>query len=368
MKIAINALPYTSYQGIEVFFTSLLQHWPESDDKIIVFANKKSASFIQSTHNIEIIKYNIQNRLILFLFQQIYLYFLIRKHKIKILFCPSLEHPWLIKNKIVTIYDAAPFAVKGESGAIGRIFWKISVFFAKISSRAFITISEFSKKELMEKMKIKNKPIFIINVGTNKNIDSEQKKESEFLDHHQLEAKKYFLHVGNARKRKNLGILIKTFASIKHKYPEIKLVIAGKMDKDMDALKSSLSTEEKNIIFTGFISEKDKKILISRAAALIFPSLYEGFGIPILEAQILNTPVVCSDIPAFKEVAGNSALFFNPLSTEQLAEAMETIINNPELANNLRHQGAINCQRFNWRESAKKLSEIIHLYENPADK
>jgi glycosyltransferase involved in cell wall biosynthesis len=367
MKIAINALPYTSYQGIEVFFTNLLKNWPQNDDQILVFANQESALFLSDIKNIKIIKFNTRNRLFLFLLQQFYLYYLVKKHKIEILFCPSLEHPWLIKNKIITIYDAAPFVIKGESKLIGRTFWKISVYFAKISAKAFITISEFSKKELIDKLKINRKKIFIVNVGTNKQEEIQIADQKNILKNYQLTEKKYLLSIGNARQRKNLNTLIAAFLIIAKQEPKLKLVIVGKMDEAMMTLKNNTSKKGDNIIFTGFIGEKTKQSLIISATSLVFPSLYEGFGIPILEAQSLSTPVICSDIPAFREVAQDSALFFPPHNIQNLIEVVKKLLNDPQLAEKLALKGRVNMQRYNWSLSSKKLSEIIHQYENPSN-
>jgi len=128
------------------------------------------------------------------------------------------------------------------------------------------------------------------------------------------------------------------------------------------------SYQNDRIEFTGFISDENKYQLLSQAQALIFPSLYEGFGLPILEAQIMGTPIICSNIPVFKEVANTGALFFNPLSASDLAEKIKKIINNPVLAANLKNEGSKNYPRFNWQKSAKKLADILHLYENSSDK
>jgi len=368
MKIAINALPYTSYQGIEVFFTNILKNWPQNNDQIFVFANKKSAVFLSDIRNIKIIKFNTKHRFILFLLQQFYLYYLIRKHKIEMLFCPSLEHPWLIKNKIITIYDAAPFVIKGESSLIGRMFWKISIYFAKISAKAFITISEFSKNELIDKLKINKNKIFIINVGANKQKEEIMASDRhDVLENYQLTERGYFLSIGNARHRKNLETLLAAFLIVSNNNNKYKLVIVGKMDKAMMILRDKALKTNKNIIFTDFVDEKTKKSLIVSAMALVFPSLYEGFGIPILEAQSLNTPVICSNIPAFREVARSSVLFFPARDAQSLADNMINILRDPLLAEKLTIQGQENIKRYSWSSSSEKLVQIIHQYENPSN-
>ncbi|MDD3285404.1 MAG: glycosyltransferase family 1 protein [Patescibacteria group bacterium] len=362
MKIVINALPYFSYQGIEYFLANLIQAWPANkDDEITILANEISARFFESwpdNFKLEIIKFKKIDKLSIFIFQQLKLGRLLKKRKTDLLFCASLNCPWLYAKKIVTIHDAAPFVIKGESGQIGKMYWKISLFFAKHFSLHILTVSEFSRQELIEKLKINKDKLDIIYPAP-PIITTSYKNQAEIKN-------PYVIVIGNARFRKNLQVLFKAYSLIKNEFSDLLLIVIGKMDKEMKILANS--SQDPNIQFTGFVSDEKKYKLLGGAKALIFPSLYEGFGSPNLEAQIIGTPVICSDIPPFKEVTGNSALFFDPMSPEKLAEAIKKIILSPELADNLRHQGAINCQRFDWRESAKKLSEIIHLYENPADK
>lgn len=362
MKIVINALPYNTYQGIENFLTNLLRAWPNNDDdEISVLANEISAKFLQplpSNFKLEIIKFKKIDKLSIFIFQQLKLGRLLRKRKTDILFCASLNCPWLYSKKIVTIHDAAPFIIKGESGRFGKIYWLVSLFFAKHFSRHILTVSEFSRQELINRLKINPKKLSVIYNGAPiiLVINKDQAQT----------AKSYIVVIGNARTRKNLITLFAAYNLIKNDLPDLNLIVVGKMDERMQILANSYQSDK--IKFTGFISDENKYKLLSQAKALIFPSLYEGFGLPILEAQIMETPVICSDIPAFREVAGTGALFFNPLSSSNLAEEIKKLINNPVLVANLKNEGTKNYPRFNWSESAKKLADIIHYYENPANK
>jgi len=361
MKIVINALPYFSYQGIENFLTNLLRAWPDNNDEITVLANETSAKFLQllpSNFKLEIIKFKKIDKLSIFIFQQLKLGRLLRKRKTDLLFCASLNCPWLYSQKIITIHDAAPFIIKGESGRFGKIYWLVSLFFAKHFSRHILTVSEFSRQELINKLKINQDKLSVIYNGSPlmPTINENQPPTTS----------PYIIVIGNARTRKNLNTLFAAYNLIKTDLPDLRLLVVGKIDERMQILASSYQSDK--IEFTGFISDEKKYQLLRQAQTLIFPSLYEGFGLPILEAQIMGTPVICSDIPAFREVAGAGALFFNPLSPQALAEKIKQLINNPALATNLKNEGSKNYLRFNWSESAKKLADIIHYYENPADK
>ena len=363
MKIAINAIPYVRWSGIETFLHGLLASWPsDNQDEIIVFANQESAKFLQdlpSNIKIRVHTFKSLSRARLFLYQQINLPIILWREGFNLLFCASLLGPWIYPKKIITIHDAAPFVLKTENSTSGKIFWRVNLFFARLTSLKIITVSKFSRDELIKYLKIKAKNLEIIYNGSPNYTKN---------DANQNQYGKYILALGNARPRKNLIKLIEAFKILSPQAPELKLVIVGKNDWRMEEIMAAIKNLENKIIFTGFVDETKKQNLIKQASALIFPSLYEGFGLPIVEANVLGTPVICSDIPSFREVAGENALFFNPLDASSIATKIKELINNPELKNTLITRGQINAQRFNWQASALKLSDIIHHYETPANK
>jgi len=374
MKIAINAIPHIRWSGIETFLHGLLNAWPLNDnDEVVIFANQISAEFFRDLPpniKIRIKNFKKTSRLQLFLYQQIDLPIILWREGFDILFCASLLSPWIYKKKIITIHDAAPFVLKEENSTLGKIFWQVNLLFARLTSLKIITVSKFSYNELIKHLGLKAKNLEVIYNGSPsyKNNENSLSLDELNLNKEKLNYGNYILAVGNARPRKNLSKLIKAFEILSAQRPNLKLIIAGKKDWRMEKIINSVKNLENKIIFTGFVSETEKQALIKNANTLIFPSLYEGFGLPIVEANILDTPVVCSDIPAFREVAGESALFFNPLNEQDIAITINGLINNPELATNLRTHGQLNAQRFSWSKSALKLSDIIHQYENTANK
>ncbi len=366
MKIAINAIPYTSWQGIEVFLSGILNSWPDNQlDEVVVFANKKSAQFLSPLPDnikLKIINFNILNRIIIFLYLQIIFPYNLKKGKFDILFCPSLLSPWFYNRKIVTIHDAAPFVLKNENSLLGKIFWSINLFFAKLTSLKIITVSNFSKKELINNLRVDQNNIEVIYNGTREPVKSSLTPNSKWKEIN------YIVVIGNARPRKNLLLLFKAFNLLTNEIHNIKLIVIGKNDDNMKTLGKNYKVLNDNIIFTGFISESEKTDIIKNAKILVFPSLYEGFGLPILEAEILEIPVVCSDIPAFREIASDSAVFFDPRNEEDMKEKIKQILQSDSLVNTLKIKGRKNCLRFNWENSSSHLINIIHTYENTSNK
>jgi len=159
---------------------------------------------------------------------------------------------------------------------------------------------------------------------------------------------KYILYLGSGHKRKNIKGLKEAYKILKEKYKiPHELVIAG----------------AKNVgRATSYIVDENKKWeLLKNADVFVFPSFYEGFGFPVLEAQAAGVPVVASDIPAFREILRDSALLANPYKPSEIAEAIYKIIKNQELRQNLIDEGHENIKRFNWLDCAKKTLKIITL-------
>jgi len=121
---------------------------------------------------------------------------------------------------------------------------------------------------------------------------------------------------------------------------------------------------DNDVVFTGYIEEKDKSALYTMAEAFVFPSLYEGFGIPILEAQQCGVPVVTSNNSSMPEVAGDGAVYVDPYDVSDIANSIERLLVDEELKRNIINAGYENAKRFSWEESAEKLGEIIKNIKN----
>ena len=147
------------------------------------------------------------------------------------------------------------------------------------------------------------------------------------------------------------------------KYSDYKLIIAGKKGWLFEQIFSTVKQLKliESVIFTDYVDDPKKWTLLSHAQALIIPSTYEGFGIPAIEAMKVNTPVIASSIPAFKEVAQSAAIFIDPHNSHQLATAMADILN-PSVRQTLIKKGQIQAQKYTWTNSAQLLSSFFSDY------
>jgi glycosyltransferase involved in cell wall biosynthesis len=170
----------------------------------------------------------------------------------------------------------------------------------------------------------------------------------------------FILSVGTVQPRKNYGRLIQAVAQIRAHHPDVHLVIAGGRgwleDPIYDTLKST--SMENQTHFTGFVDDVDLPALYSAAACFAFPSLYEGFGLPVLEAMACGTPVITSNLSSLPEAAGSAGLLIDPYDVAALADALDQILTDTTLVHQLIRKGFQQIQKFTWQHSAQKLRQI----------
>lgn len=179
----------------------------------------------------------------------------------------------------------------------------------------------------------------------------------------------YILSVGRLEERKNSKNLIKAYGILRSKYPSIehKLVLSGKKGFRFNEIKreiGQLGSISKDVILNGFVSSDDMYSMFHNAEVFVFPSLYEGFGIPILEAFSAGVPVACSDSSSLPEVAGDAALYFNPEKPEEIAESLYKILSDSNIRKNLINNSKKRLPLFTWEKSIPQLLKIMQRIVN----
>ncbi len=179
----------------------------------------------------------------------------------------------------------------------------------------------------------------------------------------------YFLTLGTLQPRKNLRRLVDAFASFSDRNPRHPaiLVLAGKRGWLYHELFEQVRQRglDAHVRFPGYVAEEDKAALLSGAIAFVLPSLYEGFGLPVLEAQACGAPVIASTTSSLPEVAGDAALLVDPQDTSAIADAMERLVTEPALSDHLVARGSANVRRFSWEACARTVLRVIDGLSNP---
>ena len=295
------------------------------------------------------------------------------KNGCKIVFCTDYFVPYLqLGFTTVPVFHDAFF---WESPSHYNKYWLfilniIGLGAARKSSK-IVTVSTYAQKQIALYTGIKESNIAPIYIGPKSSITQnpnsttgDQKNNWSYL----LE-KKYILHVGTIEKRKNLTTLIKAFEQhIQTTHEEIYLVIVGQksnkpalQDQEVFATVQQSSLLQDRVVFTGFLPDLQTALLYKHAALYVFPSLNEGFGIPILEAFAHKIPVLIANTTCLPEVAGNGAIGFDPLNAKELGNLISKTLSNPAVIDSLKQNGSEQLRQYSWE---KTLGQLELLFKN----
>lgn len=225
-------------------------------------------------------------------------------------------------------------------------------------------VSKFTRDEIIKYYKVNPEKVEFIHNSISDDFKNivESENFAPLREKYKL-PEKYILYLGTLQPRKNISQLIEAFARIRKDTDGIKLVIGGNrkahnFDRTINEAIERLELE-KDVIFPGFIDEKDKVAIFAMAHAFVFPSFYEGFGIPILEAMSQKVPVLCSNIPSLKEVGEKGALYFDLESLDDFSKKLYDISMDNELRSGLIREGETRVNLFSWKKSAQQMLAIF---------
>lgn len=247
------------------------------------------------------------------------------------------------------------------------IGWKDRFFLALLIPRSLrrasriLVPSQFTKDEIQRYYGTAEEKIVVIPNAVSDAFLVTSVGETALQEKYSL-PKQFILFVGTLQPRKNIPLLIRAFAEVTKRIPDIELVIVGNrqghhFDSAIDSVIEELDLSMK-VHFPGYIAEEDLPGVMRCASLFVFPSFYEGFGIPLLEAMSQNVPVVCSDIPCLREVAGDAAQYFDPMSVASCQEKLYTLLIQKELRESVVTLGKSRSGFFSWKKSATLLSRV----------
>ena len=256
---------------------------------------------------------------------------------------------------IVTVHDLIRFCFNFTKETISeRILLKLDIRYIKRASH-IIADSQNTRNDLIKYLKVPDSKITVIYPGVDHSIFKPY--NVKLLD------KPYILYVGSERPRKSLGRLLDAFAKLKGEFPELKLVKVGAFGRSKeyrrDIMKklSSLGITE-GVIFIDHVSELELAYYYTSAQLLAYPSLYEGFGLPPLEAMACGCPVVTSNTSSLPEVVGEAGIMVDPYDIDSLAQAMRQVLTNSELRDDMVRKGLEQSKKFSWEKAAEQTLEV----------
>lgn len=371
LKIAVDIRAVSGERtGKEWYTYSLLEAIAEEDHRnhYYLYTRYKSP-FLKLPDNFTIIKLNLP----LFLWHPLIVLDMWLKKMDVLLATSSYIAPSLCFFKypkpIVVIHDTVAFLFPKKHQWKATAIEKTTVGLALKNAYKIIAVSQNTRDDIIKLFKVNKEKIKVIAEASRKNfkvIDNKQIIQST-LDKHNL-PNKFILFVGTLEPRKNLVCLIKSYnllsSELKNEY---KLVIVGRKGwyyKEIFRTVKEHNLEDK-VIFTGYVPDEDLPVILNTATVFIMPSLYEGFGLPLLEAFACGTPVITSDNSALREVAGTACQTINPEDETEVAKVIAKVLSNPELRATMRAKGLDRVKFFTWSHAANEVLDIIEKIPHP---
>ncbi len=287
----------------------------------------------------------------------------LKRHEIDIFISP--DNFCSLRTSVPTLLVVHDVAFKHYPEQVGWLVRHYYNFFMPRFLRKadqIVTVSKFTKADLKVQFQLSNKNIAVACNGTNSRFKPIESKNQELIRNKYTKGAAYFVFVGLIHPRKNVHRLIIAFYQFKMQTgSDMRLVLVGRKGWMADEVKEALVHPEfeKDVIFTGFVDHDEIPKIIGSAFAMMYVSLFEGFGIPILEAFQTNTPVITSDRSSMPEVGGEAVLYANPESIDSIAEQMIQLYQKPDLQKDLIEKGKHQRTLFTWEKAAKVVYEQI---------
>jgi len=275
--------------------------------------------------------------------------------------------PVKAKKRIVIIHDVNHLVFYNQLSRNKKLYAKLFLKKATTISDSVITVSNFSEKEIRKYIGRISKNINVLYYGIDDSLIGEphQLEKSNRIKSKYNLSDNYILYVGSVKPHKNFNVLLKAFSLLLNDFPGQKLVVVGLSKSEVKQSGFLESVKLKNeelltsLIFTDYVPDSELRLIYKHAEFLVFPSYYEGFGLPPLEAMINSCPVIASNAASIPEVCGNAALYFDPYNELELYKKMKIFLLDLNLRNDFIQKGVENLARFKMESFKSEFNRII---------
>jgi glycosyltransferase involved in cell wall biosynthesis len=385
MKIGVDVrcLEEENISGVGEYALELLRNIFKIDgkNKYILFSNSfnqkiESFSWINEYPNVSLKKFRYPNKILNFCFWYLKWPKIDKLiGEVDLFFAPNINFICVSRNCpiVATFHDLSFERYPYYFSAKTRLWHFYFVNPRKIAgnSRKIIAVSESTKKDLSELYGINSKTEIVYH-GIDSDYHVINRNNSELL---KVQKKynlpyKFILYLGNIEPRKNIGSLVDAYCKLRRdnpKFEKYKLVLAGDISTLCRDLieKANKSAYRKDIIFIGYVDKKDKPFIYNLASLFVYPSHFEGFGLPILEAIACGTPTIAANNSSLPEVAGKAAIIIDPNRPDEISTAMEAVLKDEKIYYHYREIGLEKAKKFSWKKCAE---ETLAIFEKISDR
>jgi glycosyltransferase involved in cell wall biosynthesis len=360
MKIAIDARPAEKERfGIAKYTYELimaLKDIPTGHDYVLLVNTNKLADFVVQQKNFRL--YKIKSKW-LGLGEQFEIPLALKKIRPDVFHATSFVVPvWQVVPTIVTIHDLIHLIFPEHYGLKHKIYFRLILKSILSRTQKIIAVSKSTKRDLINWYGIENQKIVVIYHGVSNQFRpiDDPRQIDIFKRQHSL-PERFILYIGNRKRHKNLKGLFRAFANFKKfDKDQYYLVISGEQDHETEKLAGESGVKDW-LVYTGKVLENELPLLYNSASLFVFLSLYEGFGLPPLEAMACGVPVIASNVSSLPEVVGEGGILVNPMETEQVGRLMQNVLTNSSLAEELKIKGLRQAANFTWEKCAMQTLE-----------
>ena len=354
MKVGVNARTFVVDEPGGAVQTAI-RHTKglisRSDTEVKLFGHGSLRSAFPETHVVST-GYSIPSQAYGLLWERIVLPVLADRHGVDVLYCPNGNSP-AIRTPcpvVLCIHDVS--AIKQWSSGVHQLYRRLAVPCAVALADTVVTVSEFSKREIIEQLNVPPSKLRVVHNGIDDVFLSEGEGEHLNLP------EEYLLFVGSMNPRKNIGRVIRAFVRAKQSADLThSLVLIGPGNKRI--FRTVDVDDREDIVSLGFVSKLELKYAYTNADVFVFPSLYEGFGLPPLEALACGTPVVASETTSLKELLREGCILVDPEDVEAIAAAIVKISQDDRLSAELAAEGRTYAQEFTWDRPTEQLHGVL---------
>jgi len=360
LRIGVNALYLIpgGVGGTEIYLRSLLQALAEIDSRneYVLFINRETGpDLAPDAPNFTLAPQSVRAavRPARILWEQLVLPVAARYHRLSVLLNPGFTAPVLARCPQVTVFHDLQHKRHPEHfRRLDLPFWQMLLYASAHRSRRLIAVSEATRDDLVAFYRLPPERIAVVPHGVDQRLFgiADARAPEPFL-----------LSVSTLHPHKNLGRLLRAFASLHQERPEFKLVLAGMKGfstRAVEDLASDLGLGA-SVHITGWLPREQLHDLYRTAWAFVYPSTFEGFGMPALEAMAAGVPIACSDIRTLREVAGGAALLFDPLDQTAITNALKQLVSGDAERAGRVAAGQERARRFSWRRAAEQTLAVL---------